>query len=201
MAKSFAQAIEDRQRGQNRVMQELFNLGREAATFPGPELSPEARQALTDAQVRAMAARTQEARAKEIFDAKRVEFEEVEETFQREIEARKDEIQEALFGPAREEDPAVMLQFAAATENALRNVLEAAVLADNERTIQQVLLACEARDEDEIAAILGDLIPETQDLLGELAQIDSTLEDLGDPGDLFSAVAPEPPSAERILTA
>src|SRR5215217_126723 len=97
----------------------------------------------------------------------RREFEQVEEQFQQDLLlARKDEILEALFSPAKEEDPSVMLQYAAATEDTLRSVLRAAAVSENERVLQQVILACEARDL----------------------------------GDLFETLAPDPPTADRILT-
>jgi len=75
------QAIEARLRRQNEIMQELFNLGAEITSYPGPELSTAARSALTDAQVKAMKAREAEARIKDTYDAKRVEFDEVEQEF------------------------------------------------------------------------------------------------------------------------
>jgi len=148
-----------------------------------------------------MQAREAEAQAQNIYDQKREEFELVEEQFQQDLLARKDEILEALFGSAEEEDPAVMLQYAAATPDALRSVLTAAAVSENLRVIQQVILACDARELNDILDMVGDLLPDAfGDLLGELSQIDGKLEDLGDPGELFETLAPDPPTREKILT-
>src|SRR5829696_9990453 len=65
MAKTLEQARQDRVRGQNETLQALFDLGKDVNNFPEPELSPAARQALTEGQLKAMRAREAEARAQD----------------------------------------------------------------------------------------------------------------------------------------
>src|SRR5215212_635806 len=181
------------------IMEELFNLKRNAASIPGPELSNAVRQTLTEGQVKAMHAREAESYAQRVYDEKREEFEMVEEAFQQEILARKDEILGALFGGAKEQDAETMLRYAQAPPGALLAALDMARTSESLEAIQMIVLTAYERDLEDVTDRVVDLIEETGDLLAELSMIDAKLEDLGDAGALFETLAPQPPNAEKIL--
>lgn len=92
-----------------------------------------------------------------------------------------------------------MLDYAQATSEALKSVLGMAVASNNLEVISFVNLTAYERDLKDVQDKIATLIPETADLLGELAHIAGKLEDLDDPGQYFDSITPEPPTREKIL--
>jgi hypothetical protein len=74
-----------------------------------------------------------------------------------------------------------------------------ATASNNLEVVTFVSLAAWARDLEDVQNRIATLIPETADLLGELASIDGRLEDLDDPGQYFDAISPDVPTRETLL--
>jgi hypothetical protein len=140
-----------------------------------------------------------EKRARERADANKVEELWVESS-RRVRERRREETLDALFGPAKEADPEMVLKYASASEEALSIALEMAVTSDNLETVQLVVLAVYQRDLTNLLSRFGAMVSESDDLIAELFQIDN-VPDEDAAGDRFATLAPDPPTRDKILTA
>lgn len=199
MPMSAQNALQARNERHHEIMTQLFNLKEQALNVEGSSLSPAAAAGLTEGQLRAMRAREGEAWAKDRAAQLKAEFILVEERYSAALEARREEIVEALFGSGEEADGKVMLDYANASSEALVSVLEMARASNNLEVITFVSLAAWSRDLEDVQNRIAILIPETGDLLGELADIDGRLEDLDDPSQYFDAISPEVPTRETLL--
>lgn len=199
MPMSTENALQARNERHQEIMSQLFDLKEQALNVEGSSLSPAAAEALSEGQVRAMRAREGEAWAQDRSAQLKDEFIYVEEQYAQELAKRREEIMEALFGSGEEADGKVMLDYANASSEALISVLEMATASNNLEVVTFVSLAAWARDLEEVQNRITILIPETADLLGELADIDARLEDLDDPGQYFDAISPEVPTRETLL--
>jgi len=198
--RTYEELNQERTAAHSAIFGRLFDLGKQAKEIPGPQLSDTVRQSLTPQQISAMRARSGEEFAQNRAAEEKALFEQVEEEYQEGLAARREEIMDALFGGAQEQDASTMLRYASASESQLRAALEMAQSAENHEVLQMVTLAAYERDMGAVLDRVHDLIPETGDLLGELAAIEMRIEDLDDADTLWETLAPEIPDAQKILT-
>ena len=200
MAKTITELQQERVQRQAAIMERCFKLTEQARQVRLTDMSSTATAHLGSARVRNLQAAEGEVWASGERDNLRAEFEASEELYKQQVEERKEEILDALFGNAKNGSPEQFMQYVQASPDQLQSVLECAVVCEQLEVIQLVTLVAYERDLAMVLARLQSLVEEIGDLLGELSMADDAVNEyIDDAAAYFEMVAPESPSREKIL--